>query len=43
MWMDPGSGTYVILLANSIHLRGSPPISGLRGDVATAAALALRI
>ncbi len=43
LWMDPGSDTYVILLANSIHLRGSPPISGLRGDVATAAAQALRI
>ena len=43
LWLDPGSDTYVILLANSIHLRGSPPISGLRGDVATAAAQALRI
>jgi CubicO group peptidase (beta-lactamase class C family) len=43
LWLDPGSDTYVILLANSIHLRGSPPISGLRGDVATAAAEALRL
>ena len=43
VWMDPGSDTYVILLANSIHLRGSPPISNLRGDVATAAAQALRL
>src|SRR5271154_3515247 len=43
LWMDPGSDTYVILLANAIHLRGSPPISKLRGDVATAAAEALRI
>jgi CubicO group peptidase (beta-lactamase class C family) len=43
LWMDPGSDTYVILLANSIHLRGSPPISKLRGDVATAAAQALRV
>jgi CubicO group peptidase (beta-lactamase class C family) len=43
LWMDPGSDTYVVLLANSIHLRGSPPISALRGDVATAAAQALRI
>jgi CubicO group peptidase (beta-lactamase class C family) len=43
LWMDPGSDTYVILLANSIHLRGSPPISKLRGDVATAAAQALRL
>jgi CubicO group peptidase (beta-lactamase class C family) len=43
LWLDPGSDTYVILLANSIHLRGSPPISALRGDVATAAAEALRL
>ena len=41
LWLDPRSDTYVILLANSIHLRGSPPISDLRGDVATAAAQAL--
>lgn len=43
VWLDPGSDTYVVLLANSIHLRGSPPISGLRGDIATAAAEALRL
>ncbi len=43
LWLDPGSDSYVILLANAIHLRGSPPISGLRGDVATAAAEALRL
>jgi CubicO group peptidase (beta-lactamase class C family) len=43
LWLDPGSDTYVILLSNSIHPRGSPPISGLRGDVATAAAEALRL
>ena len=43
LWMDPGSDTYVILLANSIHPRGRPPISKLRGDVATAAAQALRL
>ena len=43
IWMDPGSDTYVILLANAIHLRGSPPLSKLRGDVATAAAQALRL
>jgi CubicO group peptidase (beta-lactamase class C family) len=41
LWIDPGSDTYVILLTNSIHLRGSPPISNLRGEVATAAAQAL--
>jgi CubicO group peptidase (beta-lactamase class C family) len=41
LWMDPGSGTYVVLLSNSIHTRGSPPMSNLRGEVATAAARAL--
>jgi CubicO group peptidase (beta-lactamase class C family) len=41
LWIDPGSDTYVILLTNSIHLRGSPPISNLRGEVATAAAQTL--
>ena len=41
MWLDPGSDTYVVLLTNSIHTRGSPPASKLRGDVATAAAQAL--
>jgi SSS family transporter len=38
LWMDPGSNTYVILLANAIHPRGNPPISNLRGEVASAAA-----
>jgi SSS family transporter len=41
LWIDPASDSYVILLANSIHPRGNPPISHLRGDVATAAAKAL--
>lgn len=41
IWLDPGSNTYVILLSNSIHTRGSPPVSYLAGDVATAAARAL--
>jgi SSS family transporter len=43
LWMDPISDTYVILLANAIHAHGNPPISHLRGDVATAAAIALGI
>jgi CubicO group peptidase (beta-lactamase class C family) len=43
IWMDPGSDTYIVLLANSIHTRGSPPISNLRAEVATAAAQALRL
>ena len=41
LWMDPGSDTYVILLANAIHPRGGGPISNLRGEVASAAAEAL--
>jgi CubicO group peptidase (beta-lactamase class C family) len=41
VWIDPASETYVVLLSNSIHTRGSPPMSNLRGDVATAAAKAL--
>ncbi|WP_077090301.1 serine hydrolase domain-containing protein [Mycobacterium rhizamassiliense] len=41
LWLDPGSDTYVVLLSNSIHVRGSPPMSILRGDVATASARAL--
>ncbi|WP_414688383.1 serine hydrolase domain-containing protein [Mycobacterium sp.] len=41
LWMDPGSDTYVVLLSNSIHVRGSRPIQALRGEVATAAAQAL--
>jgi CubicO group peptidase (beta-lactamase class C family) len=43
LWMDPGSDTYVVLLSNSIQVRGSPPITHLRGDVATATAQALRL
>jgi CubicO group peptidase (beta-lactamase class C family) len=43
LWMDPGSDTYVILLTNAIHLRGSPPIQDVRGEVATAVAQALRL
>jgi CubicO group peptidase (beta-lactamase class C family) len=43
VWMDPSSDTYIVLLANSIHTRGSPPMSNLRGEVATATAQALRL
>jgi SSS family transporter len=43
LWMDPASNTYVILLANAIHPRGNPPISTLRGQIATAAAQALSL
>ncbi|HEY9264497.1 MAG TPA: serine hydrolase domain-containing protein [Mycobacterium sp.] len=41
LWIDPASDTYVVLLANAIHPRGNPPISTLRGEVATATARAL--
>jgi SSS family transporter len=41
LWMDPKSDTVVVLLSNAIHPRGAPPISTLRGQVATAAARAL--
>jgi len=43
LWLDPASDSYVILLANAIHPRGNPPISALRGEVATAAAQALEL
>ncbi|MBV9318661.1 MAG: beta-lactamase family protein, partial [Mycobacterium sp.] len=41
IWIDPGSDTFIVLLANSIHTRGSPPMTDLRGEVATATAWAL--
>jgi CubicO group peptidase (beta-lactamase class C family) len=43
LWIDPGTDTYVVLLANSIHTRGSSPLSDLRGEVATATAQALNL
>ncbi|MGV0811055.1 serine hydrolase domain-containing protein [Mycolicibacterium boenickei] len=43
LWMDPGSDTYVVILANVIHQRGGPPIAKLSGDVATEAARALHL
>jgi CubicO group peptidase (beta-lactamase class C family) len=42
LWLDPGSDTYVVLLTNAIHLRGSSPISNLQGELATTTAQALR-
>ncbi|MGD0446077.1 MAG: sodium/solute symporter [Edaphobacter sp.] len=41
LWIDPGSDTFVVILANALYPRGRPPISPLRGEVATAAAKAL--
>lgn len=43
VWIDPGSDSYVVVLANVIHQRGGPPIATLSGDVATAAARALHL
>ncbi len=43
LWMDPGSDTYVAVLANVIHQRGGPPITKLSGDVATETARALHL
>jgi CubicO group peptidase (beta-lactamase class C family) len=43
VWMDPGSDSYVVVLANVIHQRGGPPIVTLSGDVATASARALHL
>ena len=43
LWLDPGSDTYVLLLANAIHPHPGAPISNLRGTVATAAAEALHL
>lgn len=43
LWMDPGSDTYVVVLANVIHQRGGPPIAPLSGEIATAAARALHL
>ncbi|MFL0239329.1 serine hydrolase domain-containing protein [Mycobacterium sp. SMC-17] len=43
LWIDPGSDTYVAVLANVIHQRGGPPIARLSGDIATEAARALQL
>jgi transporter, SSS family len=43
LWMDPASDSYVILLSNAVHPRGNPPISVLRGEIATAAGEALHL
>ena len=43
LWLDPGSDTYVVLLSNAIHTRGSAPITALREEVATAVAQSLHV
>jgi uncharacterized protein YbbC (DUF1343 family) len=42
VWIDPTSQTFVILLGNSVHPHGRPPISSLRSKVATAVAAAIQ-
>ncbi len=43
LWIDPGSDTYVVVLANVIHQPGGPPVARLSGDIATVTARALRL
>src|ERR1700730_7785230 len=43
VWMDPGSYTYGVVLANSVQPRGAAPISPLRGEVATDVGKALGV
>lgn len=38
LWIDPVSGTYVIVLTNAVHPNGPTGISSIRADVANAAA-----
>lgn len=38
LWIDPASESFVILLANAVHPNGRPPITPLRGRVASVAA-----
>jgi CubicO group peptidase (beta-lactamase class C family) len=43
LWIDPGSDTYVVVLANVIHQRGGPPIVTLSGEIATETGRALHL
>jgi CubicO group peptidase (beta-lactamase class C family) len=43
LWIDPGSETYVVVLANVIHQPGGPPSAKLSGEVATETARALHL
>jgi uncharacterized protein YbbC (DUF1343 family) len=43
IWIDPSSGTYVILLANSVHPNLRPALTPLRSKVATIVAAAVGI
>ena len=43
VWIDPGSRTYVILLANSVHPYRGKSLTSLRGRIATIAAASFGI
>jgi len=43
MWIDPATGAYVILLANTVHPHRRPPVTALRAKVATITAGALGV
>ena len=43
LWMDPATNSFVILLANSVHPNRRPPITSLRGRVASMAAAGLNV
>ena len=43
LWIDPGSDSYVVVLANVIHQRGGPPIVTLSGEIATETCQALHL
>lgn len=43
LWMDPETKAYVILMTNSVHPMRRPPVTPLRGKVATIVASALGV
>src|SRR5208337_2764350 len=43
IWIDPTTQTYIILLTNAVHPRGTKNASALRSKVATAIAAALQL
>lgn len=43
LWIDPGSDTYVVILANAVHPNGPKSVTPLRAEIANAAATAVGI
>jgi uncharacterized protein YbbC (DUF1343 family)/CubicO group peptidase (beta-lactamase class C family) len=43
LWIDPVTGTYIIILSNSVHPHGGQPLVSLRSRAATAVAAALKL